>query len=259
MVGAVSGTTRLIPSRFPPVPAFDAVTTADDLDAVMELEGWTNDRLVAPRLARLPRAEWVFGRPNASVIMAAFLHGSPGGLRFSDASLGAWYASTHRTTALLEVANGLRKEIALSALTQKSECYRQYTADLAGDYVDIFGSHPECHDPDAASYPTAQAFWRRVRDDNTCAGIRYESVRHPGHENWVCFHPPLVLNVTQADHFRIDVPRTGRVVVRQISWPIGATPGGDLRAAPGPSRCGRLRPRLGPGARSSASRALAAG
>jgi hypothetical protein len=217
VVSAPAGTTRLIPSRFPPIPAFDTVTTADDLGAVMELEGWTNDRLVAPRLARLPRAEWVYGRPNASVIMAAFLHGSPGGLRFSDASLGAWYGSTHLNTALLEVANGLRKEIALSALNRKTECYRQYRAELAGDYVDIFGSHPDFHDPDDASYPVAQAFGQRVQDGNTRAGIRYESVRHPSHENWVCFRPSLVLNVTQADHFRIEVPQSGRVVVRQLS------------------------------------------
>lgn len=216
-VSAPAGTTRLIPSRFPPIPAFDAVTAAEDLDAVMDLEGWTNDRLVAPRLARLPRAEWVYGRPNASVVMAAFLHGSPGGLRFTDASLGAWYGATHLNTALLEVANGLRKEIALSALTQKTEIYRQYKADLAGDYVDIFGAHPEYHDPDDASYRLAQAFGQRVRAEATRAGIRYESVRHTGHENWVCFRPSQVLNVTQTDHFKIEVPGSGRVVVRQLS------------------------------------------
>jgi len=217
VVPATAGTTRLIPSRFPPIPAFDAITTHDDLAPVMDLEGWTNDRLVGPRMSRLPPTEWVYGRPNASVVMAAFLHGSPGGLRFSDASLGAWYASTSLNTALLEVANGLRKEIALSALTQKSESYRQYKSDLAGDYVDIFGAHPEYHDPDDASYPVAQAFGRRVRDADSLAGIRYESVRHPGHENWVSFRPSHVLNVTQADHFKVEVPQTGRVVVRQIS------------------------------------------
>ena len=63
----------------------------------------------------------------------------------------------------------------------------------------------------------AQAFGRRVQDEDTRAGIRYESVRHPGHEYWVCFRPSLVLNVTQADQFRIEVPRSGRVVVRQLS------------------------------------------
>lgn len=214
---APAGTTRLIPSRFPPIPAFDAVTTVDDLEAVMELEGWTNDRLVSPRLARLPRAEWVYGCPNASVIMAAFLHGSPAGMRFSDADLGAWYGSSQLNTALLEVANGLRKEIALSALTQKTESYRQYKADLAGDYVDIFGTHPEYHDPDDASYRVAQAFGRRVRETQARSGIRYESVRAPGHENWVCFRPSLVQSVRQVDHFKIEVPPLGRVVVRKLS------------------------------------------
>lgn len=224
---APAGTTRLIPSRFPPISAFDAVTTQDDLAAVMDLEGWTNDRLVAPRLSRLPRAEWVYNRPNASVVMSAFLHGSPGGLRFSDETLGAWYGATQLTTAVLEVANGLRKEIALSALTQKSECYRQYKADLAGDYIDIFATHPEYHNPDPAQYPVSQAFGQRVRAETELtkselaktelAGIRYESVRHPGHDNWVCFRPSLVQNIVQADHYKIEVPQTGSVIVRKLS------------------------------------------
>jgi hypothetical protein len=41
----------------------------------MELEGWTNDRLVPERLARLNKTEWAYGIPNASVVMASFLHG----------------------------------------------------------------------------------------------------------------------------------------------------------------------------------------
>jgi hypothetical protein len=160
----------------------------------MELEGWTNDRLVSPRLARLPRAEWVYGVPNASVVMAAFLHGSPGGLRFSDASLGAWYGSTHPNTALLEVANGLRKEIALSALsalTQKFETYRQYKADLDGDYVDIFGAHPKYHNPDDTSYPAAQAFGGRVRAESTRAGTAMKACVTPDMKTGSAFARPL--------------------------------------------------------------------
>ena len=38
---------RLIPSQFPPIGLFDTVDTTADLSAVMELAGWTNDRLVA--------------------------------------------------------------------------------------------------------------------------------------------------------------------------------------------------------------------
>src|SRR6202000_2822841 len=86
-------TYRLIPSRFPPISAFDSVTSTDDLEAVMELEGWTNDRLVLERLARLDKTEWVYGIPNASVIMASFLHGGPAGLRFTSPDLSGWYAA----------------------------------------------------------------------------------------------------------------------------------------------------------------------
>ena len=86
----VPGTTfRLIPSQFPPIATFDVVTSAGDLEDVMELEGWTNDRLVVERLNRLPRDQWVFGVANASIVMASFLHVSPDGMRFNAGELGA--------------------------------------------------------------------------------------------------------------------------------------------------------------------------
>lgn len=217
---APAETSRLIPSRFPPVAAFEGAASAEDLDAVFELEGWTNDRLSAPRLAQLAREEWVYGRPNASVVMAAFLHGSPSGLRFSGPELGAWYASTDATTAVLEVANGLRAEIARSALPRITQVFRRYAARLAGDYADIRGRAPDCHDPDPARYAAGQALGRRVRDEGPAlglSGIRYDSVRRPGHDNWVCFRPRDVRDVTQAEHLEIDVPAAGKVVVRRLS------------------------------------------
>ena len=91
---------RLIPSRFPPIGLFDTVATMADAEAVMELAGWTNDRLVRQRLARLPQSEWVFGRANSSIVMAAFLHAAPDGLRFNGPDLGAWYAAATLTTAV---------------------------------------------------------------------------------------------------------------------------------------------------------------
>jgi len=219
-VSAPARTVRLVPSRLPPVGAFETVAEPEDLEAVFELEGWTNDRLAAPRLLRLDPSDWVWGRPNASVVMAAFLHGSPTGTRFAGPELGAWYASTERTTAVLEIADGLRKEIALSALSRLTGAWREYGARLGGRYVDVFGRRPEFHDPDEASWAAPQAFGRRVRDEGPAlglAGIRYESVRRPGHENWVCFRPREVRDVVQGGHFEIDVPATGRVVVRALA------------------------------------------
>lgn len=208
-------THRLIPSRFPPIAAFETVTSAGDLEPVLELEGWTNDRLVAPRLRRLPKSEWVYGRANASIIMAAFLHGAPQGTRFAGPDLGAWYASSALETSVMEVVGGIRREIALSALEQKTEELREYTARLEGSFVDIRGMRPDLHDPDPATYPASQVFGRSVRA-GPYDGIAYDSVRHPGGVNWVSYRPSRVQDVIQARHFRVVVPGSGKVVVEKM-------------------------------------------
>ena len=93
---------RLIPTRYPSVGLFDRVADAGDLDAVIELETWTNDRISNELglLHTIPQNEWVTGRPMASVVMAAFCHPAPGGARFSDERRGAWYAGRTLATAL---------------------------------------------------------------------------------------------------------------------------------------------------------------
>lgn len=178
-------THRLIPSRFPPMAAFETVAAPEDLDPVFELEGWTHDRLVAPRLRRLARSDWVYGRPNASVVMAAFLHGAPQGSRFAGPDLGAWYAASALETAVLELVNRIRREIALSALQQKTEELREYTAHLEGEFVGIRGARPDLHDPDPATYSAAQVFAGpsgpalMTGSSMTACGTRVESTGFP--------------------------------------------------------------------------------
>lgn len=205
---------RLIPSRFPPVAAFETVAHADDLPAVMELEGWTNDRLVAHRLKRLPKRDWVFGRPNASVVMAAFLHGAPSGSRFAGPDLGAWYAATREETALLEVLNALRREVVASALAHKTETYRGYRATLTGTFVDVRGAGLPLHDPN--SYAVSQVFGEAVRAGRA-SGIVYDSVRHPSGTNVVSFRPRLIHDVVQTHHWRARVAPTGKVDLARLS------------------------------------------
>src|SRR5262245_13523439 len=98
------GAPRLIPSRYPVVGLFDRVAAPADLDALFELEGWTNDRITAEAgvLSAMPPDEWVTGRPMASVVMASFCHPRPDGSRFSGADRGAWYAARTLETALAE-------------------------------------------------------------------------------------------------------------------------------------------------------------
>lgn len=209
-------TYRLVPSRFPPIQAFESVSRPADLAAVMELEGWTNDRLVAQRLARLPRKDWVAGVANASVIMASFLHAAPAGLRFTSPDLGAWYASLAVNTAIAEVVHHLRREMALASMAEVHAQYRTYEATLAGDFVDIRATaaeHPELYDK--ASYVGSQPFGETIRA-SASAGILYDSVRHAGGVNAVSFRPRNIRDVLQTAHYELTVRAAGKIIVRPL-------------------------------------------
>ena len=209
---------RLIPSRFPPIGLFDTVATAADLSAVMELVGWTNDRLVAHRLGRLHQTEWVYGRPNASIVMASFLHVSPMGMRFNGPELGAWYAAAEVRTAIIEVAHHLRREAVDRAVPRLERTYRAYTCTLAGSHLDITGqqaARSELYRPD--SYAGSQPFGEAVRAAGG-AGILYDSLRHLGGVNVVTYRPPNVLDVVQSEHFEVTVEASStRIEARKLS------------------------------------------
>ena len=209
---------RLIPSRFPPIGLFDTVATAADMEAVMELAGWTNDRLVTDRINRLPRDEWVYGRPNASIVMAAFLHVAPGGMRFNTAELGAWYATAALTTAVAEVAHHMRREAVARGVAAISRQFREYTATLEGSYLSISGqqtARAELYE--SGSYAASQAMGESVRASGG-AGILYDSLRHTGGVCVVAHRPRNVLDVVQVDHFEIAVEAGARrIEVRKLS------------------------------------------
>ncbi|WP_036767044.1 RES family NAD+ phosphorylase [Parvularcula oceani] len=209
---------RLIPTRFPPIAAFDDVARAEDLDAVMELEGWTNDRLVAERAARIPPAERVYGRPNSSIVMAAFLHASPAGGRFSGPELGAWYASLTERAAIAEVAAGLRREARRAGLGSLGGTYRAYLATLEGDgYADLRGAAgqlPAIYDP--SDWSAGQRLGERLRADGA-DGIVYDSVRLLGGVNVAAFRPYKIVEVVVSSTFSLEVPATGRITARRLS------------------------------------------
>jgi hypothetical protein len=208
---------RLIPSRFPPIGLFDTVATAADLEAVMDLVGWTNDRLVAERIARLPRSEWVYGTPNASIVMAAFLHVAPGGMR-DGPELGGWYASDQIRSAAAEVGHHLRREASARSVATMSRTYRTYTATLLGDYLDIRGQqalYPEVYASDR--YETSQQFGENVRASGG-AGILYTSLRWQSGIHVVAFPTHNITEIVQEDDFEITVSATDRMInVRKLS------------------------------------------
>jgi hypothetical protein len=209
---------RLIPSQFPPIGLFDTVATAADLAAVMELVGWTNDRLVADRIARLPQAEWVYGVPNASIVMAAFLHVAPGGMRFNSPELGAWYAADELRTAAAEVGHHLRRETVARSQAAMTRTYRAYATTLSGNYLDIRGqqaTRPEVYASDR--YDAAQTLGEQVRASGG-AGLLYDSLRRRTGSNVVAHRPGNITDIVQADHFEITVEATSRTIdVRKLS------------------------------------------
>ncbi|MFL5016904.1 MAG: RES family NAD+ phosphorylase [Rhizobium sp.] len=209
---------RLIPSQFPPIGLFETVTRAADLEAVMELVGWTNDRLVADRIQRLPEDQWVYGIANASIVMAAFLHVAPGGMRFNGPDLGAWYAADDLRTAAAEVGHHLRREAYARSVATMARTYRSYSATLFGDYLDIRGEErlrPDVYD--GTSYAASQVLGEEVRSSGG-AGILYDSVRLKGGVAIVAHRPRNIQGVVQADHFEITVSATDRRIdVRKLA------------------------------------------
>lgn len=211
-------THRLIPSQFPPIGLFDTVATTADLSAVMDLVGWTNDRLVAERINRLPQSEWVYGSPNASIVMAAFLHVAPGGMRFNGPDLGAWYAADNIRTAAAEVGHHLRRETVARGVAAMSRRYRAYAATLLGDYRDIRGqqtSHPEIYASE--SYAASQPFGEQIRTSGG-AGLIYDSVRLANGMNVVAHRPRNITDILQTDHYEITVQAAFRTIdVRKLT------------------------------------------
>ena len=237
-------THRLIPSRFPPVDTFETVTRPGDLEAVLELEGWTNDRLVASRLKRLPRSEW---GPRAGLRQHRHgrvpCTGAPQGTRFAGPDLGAWYAASAFVTAVTEVAKrdpqGDRPQ---RPSAEDRGSARTTLARLDGFFVDIRGTRPDLHDPDPASYPVAQAFGRSVRA-GPHAGIAYDSVRHSGGTNWVAYRPTRVLDVLQERACPSDRPADGQGPCEQAvavgtfrHWSLAGRWSGGLFVHPEPVR-----------------------
>ena len=109
-------THRLIPSHYSEHD--ESVLTRltdepDDLNALFELEGATNDRLIgeAGLLPGITVRELVFGLSYSHIVNAAFTHASPFGSRFNGPDRGAWYAGFSRETSENEVAYHKMKEL----------------------------------------------------------------------------------------------------------------------------------------------------
>jgi hypothetical protein len=155
-------THRLIPARY--TDRDDSVLwrltdDPDELNALFEIEGATNDRLLgdAGLLPGTTVRELVFGLSYSHIVNAAFTHASPLGSRFNGPERGAWYAAFTRQTSELEVA--YRKSNALQEVNwQERETFSciDFLADFRGTFHDIRGDARFGHCLDSSSYKASQ-------------------------------------------------------------------------------------------------------
>lgn len=195
---------RIVSSSFPPRGLFDRVSSQEDLELVLKIEGLTNDRLrnEIGELALVPEEESIYGEGTNS-IMAAFTHLNPIGSRFADGSYGVYYAAESIDTAIAETR--FHKERFLRATREDpiDVDMRSYASNINGDVHDIRGQQEirrEVYDPNPEHYGTAQALAKSLRS-NDSNGIVYDSVRDQGGECVAVFRPNLLSPAIQGEHF----------------------------------------------------------
>ncbi len=201
-------THRLIPSRY--LDRDESVLTrltedAEDLNALFELEGATNDRLLgeAGLLPGISVRELVFGLSYAHIVNAAFTHASPFGSRFNRPERGAWYAAFARETSEREVAYHRSKELQeINWQAKETFSYVDFLADFRGTWHDIRGDARFGDCLDADSYKASQRLAGELLERGS-AGVIYPSVRHKGGTCIACFRPALVNNVRKGSTISI--------------------------------------------------------
>ena len=161
-------THRLIPSRYPPIGILDAVAAPEDLELMFALEGWTNDRISAELglIHAIPKDEWVIGKPQATVIMAAFCHPKPGGGRFNGENRGAWYAAFDLDTAHAEAIYHRTKELVEIGVLETRLEMREYVADFNSSFHDVRGADKV----PCITIPTVTQNRRRSHDNSLMHG-----------------------------------------------------------------------------------------
>ena len=201
-------THRLIPSRYGDESVLARIADDEDLQAIFELEGATNERLLgeANLLPGISVHELLFGVAYAHIVNAAFTHPHPGGSRFNGPERGAWYAGFELITSQIEIAfhkSQELKEIGWQEL--ETFTFHDYLADLRTDFHDIRGNsaYAECLDP--KSYVRSQKLAKELLASGS-AGVVYPSVRHAGGTCVACFRPALVTNVRRDRSITVTFP-----------------------------------------------------
>lgn len=197
---------RLVNSKFPPIKLFDDVASADEFEALYQIQALTNPRLLnqAGRLELIPLAEIPFGIAGCSYATAPFTHINPRGSRFSDGSYGVLYLADTMDTAVAEVQyhqNNYWSKV--QSLSYERFVFRGLSCTFNDkgmlDALSIPITDP-VYDPD--NYTDSHRLGREVRDAGS-NGLRYRSVRAYGQHCWALMKPCPVLSIIQTAHYEM--------------------------------------------------------
>jgi hypothetical protein len=195
----------------------------EDLKALFELEGATNDRLLgeAGMLPGISVRELVFGIPYSLIINAAFTHANPMGGRFNGPARGAWYAGYTRETCEKEIAFHRRQELyEIRWDKRETFSYVDFLADFHSWFHDLRGDarFRDCLDP--KSYNESQRLAASLLEEGS-VGLVYPSVRHKSGTCLACFRPALVDNVRKGASISISFENAfARAEIREIKTKI---------------------------------------
>src|SRR5712692_4329097 len=212
---------RLIPSAYDKETVLNRLTTdSDELTALVELEGATNERLLGESglLPGITVRELVFGLSYSHIVNAAFTHAKPFGSRFNGPERGAWYAGFSLETAGIEVAFHKAEELReINWQEKETFLYADFWADFRGEFFDIRGDSRFGEYLDPGSYTASQKLAQELLD-NGSAGIVYPSVRHKGGTCIACFRPALANNVRKGGQVAVEFENAlAAPVIRPLS------------------------------------------
>ncbi|MDH5232873.1 MAG: RES family NAD+ phosphorylase [Gammaproteobacteria bacterium] len=195
-------TYRIVPSVYPPVNLFDRVADLNDLDAVIAVEGLTNNRLrdEIGEIALVPKEDRVSGA-GTGPIMAAFTHINRYGSRFSDGSYGVYYTADSVTTAIMETKYHRERFFRYSNEPAIHVHMRLYISAFNNELHDLRGlkqDYPAVYH--ISDYTHSQPLGRKLRS-NDSLGIVYESIRHESGYCAAIFKPRVLKPVIQGAHY----------------------------------------------------------
>lgn len=197
---------RLVNSKFPPIALFDDVASADEFDALYQIQALTNPRLhnEVGLIELIPRKEIPFGIPGCSYATAPFTHVNPAGSRFSDGSFGVLYLAATMETALAEVRHHQSQYWSnVRGLNYERFMFRGLSCSFVDNSMKDATSIPmtdPIYDPD--DYTHSHRLGRAIKEAGF-PGLRYRSVRSQESHCWALMTPMPVSSIVQTAHYEM--------------------------------------------------------